>query len=767
MTPHRVIRAALAATTLFCSFIAVPSGAAQVVDSKLWGVNGTVRGITRIGDTLYIDGVFTTVGPNTGGGVPVDRLSGAPRSPYGRVAGRVAAVISDGAGGWFIGGHFSAVEGVARANLAHVLADGSVSPWNPSILGEDGFVEAGGYEARAAGVSALAMHGNTLYVGGRFTSVAGQVRRNLAAIDVATGALSDWNPDADDEVRCLALAGNTVYIGGEFRRVGDVERHCIAALNARTGAPTGWNPDAENRVRSIALEGRTVYVGGDFIAIGGQPRNALAALDAASGEVTSWDPRLGPARESLPHYDWIWPYVSALAVSRHTLYVGGWFDRVGAQKRWHFAAFDTRSGALNRFAPEPDSPPYVLLPVGNTLYAGGNWYHVDGVAVPHVAAFDLRTERLLPWNPKANDAVQALAADDANVYVGGDFTSLHDWELRNGFAALDLKTGKLMDGEPQSAAFNPSMANADSFDLRLDGPLSDWVVANGRRYLAGGFAHVNGQYHPFLAAVDDATGELLPWDPLANPENRAFGGFRVLAARGNTIYVGGNFSGPSWFPRTDLAALDGLTGALLPWDPHPSGEDFYGNQTQVGVLTVRDDEVWVGGSFSRIGGEPRSNLAVLDATSGVPSPLRLDPDGVIEAIETSGDTVYVGGAFRTLDGFPHCGVAALFVPRHRTLAGLTRAASSTLPRALSLETCRPNPMRADGTIGFRLPEAGLVTLTIFDTRGRRVATILDGQVTSPGVHEAPFRASGWAAGVYYCRLDALGRALTRKFIVMK
>jgi hypothetical protein len=761
MTLCRVKR--VAAITLFCSLIGVRSGTAQVVDSNLWGVNGTVQGIIRAGDTLYVTGDFTTAGPNTGGGVPVDRVSGSPRAPYGRVAGRVAAVVSDGAGGWFIGGHFTAVEGVTRANLAHVLADGSVSPWNPSIVGEEGYVEAGGLERRAAGVSALALRGSTLYVGGRFTSACGQSRRNLAAIDVATAALSDWNPDVDDEVRCLTLAGNTVYIGGEFRRVGDFERHHIAALSARTGAPTDWNPDAENRVRSIALDGGTVYAGGDFIAIGGQPRAALAALDAVSGHATSWDPRLGPARESLPHYDWIWPYVSALAIRGHTLFVGGWFSRFGSDRRFNFAAFDTHSGALTPFAPEPDSAPFALLVVGNTLYAGGDWYHVDGVAVPHVAAFDLGREVRTPWNPKANADVQALAADDRSIYVGGDFTSIHDWELRDGFAALDLRTGRLVDGE----IANPFTTNPDPVQSRLDGPLYGSVVANGRRYLVGGFVRVNGQFHPYLAALDAATGELVPWDPLANPENRVFGGFRVLAARGNTIYVGGNFAGPSWFPRTDLAALDGTSGALLPWDPHPTGEDFYGNQTQVGVLTVRGDEVWVGGGFNRIGGEPRLNLAVLDATSGVPSPLRLDPDGVVEAIETSGDTVYVGGGFRTLEGFPHCGVAALFVPRDRTLAGLTRSASSSLRLALSLDACRPNPMRAEGVIGFRLPEAGMVSLTVYDTRGRRVATILDNQATAAGFHEAPFRAAGWAAGVYFCRLDALGHALTRKLIVTK
>jgi hypothetical protein len=60
-----------------------------------------------------------------------------------------------------------------------------------------------------------------------------------------------------------------------------------------------------------------------------------------------------------------------------------------------------------------------------------------------------------------------------------------------------------------------------------------------------------------------------------------------------------------------------------------------------------------------------------------------------------------------------------------------------------------------------------VSLAVYDTRGRRVSTVLDKQVTSAGFHEAPLRSAGWAAGVYYCRLDALGQTLTRKLIVLK
>jgi hypothetical protein len=812
--------------------------AAQEAASNLWGVDGSVSAVSRIGNTLYIGGGFTTVGPNTGGGVPVGRVTGEPRVPFARVAGRVSAVLSDGAGGWYIGGHFRAVEGVPRRNLAHVLADGTVSPWNPDVAGVDGAIDWPSYEARPAGVSALELQGRTLYVGGRFSTVGAIERHNLAAIDVTTGRLTGWNPIADDEVQCFAVKGNIVYVGGVFHRVGGLERNCIAAIDARSGQVTPWNPDAEQRVRSLAVDGRTVFAGGDFISIGGEPRAILAALDATTGRATAWNAELGPPREAFPLFNWIWPFVSTLAVRGHTLYAGGSFNRAGVEPRFGLAAFDTRSGAVTAFAPRLDGRVHALVLRGNLVYAGGDWYNVEGVPVPHVAAFDGATGDPTSWSPRANGLVEALAVDDASVYIGGSFNSLRDWQLRNGLAAFDLVSGRATDWDPRIdgyrvrclsavgdtlymtgwfkgvggqtrnniaavdartgavtswdpgggwrlraqgrsvyvmghrgtpryfARLDPVTAAPAPFDAQLDGFVDDFLEVGDTIYLAGSFVRVGGQFRPFLAAVDATTGQLLPWNPEANPEERVFSGVRVFAARGNTIYLGGNFTGPSWFPRTDLAAVDGTTGALLPWDPHPAGEDFWSQETHVEALTVRDDEVWVGGDFNRIGGQPRANLAVLDATTGTPSPLRFDPDGVVETIATSGDTVYVGGGFRSFGVWPVGGIAAVVMPREERRAAAMAPASHAAAVALSIDPCRPNPLRAGGVLGFTLPHPGPVRLTVHDAQGRRVATILDGQSRAAGHHEAPIRTARWAAGVYFSRLEASGQVATRKFIVV-
>jgi len=148
--------------------------------------------------------------------------------------------------------------------------------------------------------AAILLLGSTVYVGGTFSSIAGQSRRNLAAVDVTTGSATAWNPSPDGPgVRALVVSGSIVYVAGRFSSIGGQRRNALAALDARTGSATMWNPNpagydgAEGIVLAIAVSGSgsTVYAAGGFASIGGQSRRTLAALDAATGNATAWDPK--------------------------------------------------------------------------------------------------------------------------------------------------------------------------------------------------------------------------------------------------------------------------------------------------------------------------------------------------------------------------------------------------------------------------------------------------------------------------------------------
>src|SRR5688572_20332560 len=100
---------------------------AQTLDLDLWVPNNTVYAVATFGDTIYAGGSFTEVGRATGGAAAFDPATGALLGPLPTVLGQVHAIISDGAGGCYIGGQFTHVGGLPRQNLAHIASDNTVT----------------------------------------------------------------------------------------------------------------------------------------------------------------------------------------------------------------------------------------------------------------------------------------------------------------------------------------------------------------------------------------------------------------------------------------------------------------------------------------------------------------------------------------------------------------------------------------------------------------------------------------------------------------
>ena len=85
----------------------------------------------------------------------------------------------------------------------------------------------------------------------------------------------------------------------------------------------------------------------------------------------------------------------------------------------------------------------------------------------------------------------------------------------------------------------------------------------------------------------------------------------------------------------------------------------------------------------------------------------------------------------------------------------------------------PNPFNPSTTIAYEIPgEAATdVRLTIFDVRGRLVATLVDARVT-PGLHRIVWdgkdqAGQAVASGTYFSQLKWGGRAITRPLSLVK
>jgi hypothetical protein len=631
MFGRRLIAIALA-------LLATTPASAQVVQPDFWGTDGEVTSIARVGNTIYLAGSFSNVGPATGGAVPIDRRTGEPWPSFQRVNGIVHAVIPDGDGGWFVGGDFTAVEGEPHHNVAHLRADGTVDPWDPGV-GDVEYVIRSGTVNPIHTVSALGLAGDVLYIGGRFEAVGGQPRHAIAAVNATTGALLDWDPQPDGMVTALVAERGTLFVGGSFTTMAGQPRSRAAAFRLADGSLTAWNPSADGTVLTIALARNLAWIGGEFDHVGGHLRNSVAAVTLDSGAVTPWDAALKPLRSYIAHGDWIWPYVSSIAVRGHSLFVGGWFYSASGAARSQLAELDLTTARATAFdAHVGDGLVKALALQGQTLYVGGYLYGFGDAGRPNLAALDARTGATTVWNPRADGTVLALAADGNTVLAGGQFTSMGEWQPRPGLAALDATTGQALPWDPT-----------------LDAPYYGTVAAGSDRvYLSGRFTSVDGQPRGHFAAFDGATGALTDWNPWSSGVTSLDAQRVRMVVVGDTLYVAAPVESINGVPRHNLFAVDGRTGALLPWAPNPRARRYhYGSRAgQVGAMGAFDGTLFVAGEFDTIGGAPRSLVAQLDGTTGLAIPWVQNADPLASltwfdpnAIVSDGSTVFVGAWF--------------------------------------------------------------------------------------------------------------------------
>jgi hypothetical protein len=602
--------------------------------------DGEVHAIVRSGDTIYIGGLFTRVGPRPGPGVEValdgseiagfPQISGAGPSYSGGATTGVRAVLSDGAGGWYVSGLFTHVGGVPRTNLVHILADQSADPnFIPSVDG---------------GVNALAVSGSTLYIGGLFTLIDGQTRNNIAALNTSNGALTPFNPNADAEVIALTPSsdGAIVYAGGAFTMIGGQPRSAVAALTAADGTATAtFHPNISGGLPSVeafAMLGSTLYIAGNFDTVGGLPRRTIAALSlggAGDGEVvTSFDPT--------PSFFGCVPCASivALATSGSTVYAGGSFDTIGGQSRANLAGLNGVDGTATAFDPGPPQNILSLAAAGSIVYAGGGFFSIGGASRNYIAALNAADGSATAFDPNPNNSVSAIGLSDAAVYFGGQFSSLGG-VLRNSLAAIDAADGSATAWDPHGEGMNGNYALVDAL-----------TVSGSTVYVGGTFATIGGQARNNIAAVSTSDGTATAWNPSAD------GGVSAMALSGPVVYVGGSFLNIGGQQRVFLAALNAADGMATAWDPSPDGT--------IHAIAISADSVYVGGGFLDISGQQRSALVAFDAADGSltswdPSltPIPTEQVPYVNALAIAGSTIYAGGGFGSVQGVTRNNIAGI------------------------------------------------------------------------------------------------------------
>lgn len=602
--------------------------------------NGDVHSIKLVDDTIFIGGDFSEIGSDE-----LQRSNLAAVDRDGTVldwqfdANEPVESMAEDNGILYIGGRFTEVDGEPRKRSAAIniedLSDSELTPWAPAISNTDD-----------AAVRAFAISDDdTLYAAGNFNQVGGEERNNVVAITTDSegqAEVSEWNPDVSGiafmgstAVNAMAVSGDTVYIGGNFAEVGGESSDFFAAINTDgEGELRDWNPEPNMIVKELLVVDDTLYAGGRFTEIGGQERRGVAAIEIEAGgnaAVTGWDVNIDN-------------HVQALAESDGRLFVGGQFSRMDITPRNRLAAIDDQ-GALLDWAPQADATVHALEVADETVYAAGYFREINEEPSPRIAAINKDGELIDSWHPgdfefqPSDDApfVSTIELGADTLYLGGRFTHIGDNE-RNGLAAVSLN-GDLTSWNPSAndtvnelRLFDNTLYVGGSFSEINDSPRQglaiieksatlneDWspsfkgrVNAIARTeniiFVGGSFSEVDSSERSNFAAFNEDRELLDDYPAIGNEYIPTDSSVTGITVGEDWVFIGGSFfevNGDRSREHLTAIKVDGTLVDRIDWSPRV-------NPGSVNALSLLNDTLLVGGSFDTVKGRASPNFAPLN-----------------------------------------------------------------------------------------------------------------------------------------------------------
>jgi hypothetical protein len=410
--------------------------------------------------------------------------------------------------------------------------------------------------------------------------------------------------------------------------------------------------------------------------------------------------------------------VNAVIRSGDTVYVGGLFDRVGP--RTGPGVEVGLDGAQTPGLPEvAGTGPTASYGAGGYVEAvvpDGTGGWYIGGLFSHVGA----SPRTNLAHIRADRSVDPAFAPQLDDRVGAMVLSGSTLFLSGAFTTVG--------GQPRNrlAAVSVADGSVTAFNPDADGLVSAMAIsADGSTvYVGGRFTRVGGLPRVALAALRASDGGAIPTFIAPVTGTLGVGSVNALAVSGSTLFVGGTFTSVGGQPRTNLAAVTAggpTDGAVVAgFDPAPSQGTCTGCAS-VYALTAAGPTVYVGGLFTVIAGQPRTHLAALNVSDGAATAFDPRPNGNVRSLALAGSLLYVGGTFRSTDGTPSIGGAA------RNYAVALRLADGTAT------AFHPNPNNLVQTVavsgsavflGGMFSSLGGVT-----RRGLAALSAIDGRVT--------------------------------------
>lgn len=639
--------------------------------------DGQVNTVFDDGNHVYVGGNYTQVGKSNTNGLQMDQTSGLPLGKTLKSNGIINTAVADGSGGWFVGGTFTAINGVARQNLAHILPNGDVDPaWNASANNA---------------VWSMVLNGGVLYVGGNFTVVNGDARNRLVSLSAANGSLTTnipFNLGVNDQINVLKLDGTQLFLGGAFTAfpnptvigrsrfaVIDISTNpaTLSSLHTGIGVPnfsissievtpffifTGgsftnisgntnfrnlcrwsrttstldntYTPSPDNVVTSLLVDpsNTTLWVGGAFNNIGGQPRQRLAYLNSNGTAAAFRCDANGSVR-------------SIKFAGGGNIWVGGDFTTIGANNatapsqnlsNTYNALMNGTTGVITTTFNHPVLNGYVA----DISIAGGKVFLAGGFSISHlqnrgrIARFNRSNMELdLSWTgPALNNAVVSVGADDNFVYLGGAFSNVGGIASANRLIRVSKSNGTV------DAGWSPN-PNAQVNKL---------LVHNNNVYVGGNFTTISGTSNAYFTRLNTTNGNVTPgfiFLVTASSGSPSVNNIEINPA-GDRMLVVGNFNFINGQANAFSALFDIASNGTVTLNPFSTSL----NQSAFGAA-MEDNAAYVGGTFIQAQGQPRNRAAKYTLGSPIGLDNSWDPDfnNTVLSMAVYDNHLYAGGNF--------------------------------------------------------------------------------------------------------------------------
>ncbi|MDF1795109.1 MAG: hypothetical protein P1U63_01090 [Coxiellaceae bacterium] len=481
----------------FSSLIAYADHAAGLIAGK-WIPNGVVLGMAhdKANHALYIAGRFQGFGERTGGGAALDN-AGTVLPQHAVFDGGVFDSVSDGNGGFYVGGGFANVDATGIAHVAHINSDGSVDQhFKPQI---------------AAQVRHIAIVASRLYVA---------TDRNVYEIDLLSGEVNpSFSLSADDTIYSMHATNYGVYVGGKFHHVNGLAISNFAKASRNTGVVDANYYRSDSIVKQIFSRSND-----ELFLVRYTADNRILKLHEVSGEVNTTF-NMGRIR-ALPHtatVDGNWLYVS--------------YDNTPYMRRYNIITGHRDIDFPIRV--RLNHAPSTISFDSQYMYLTGAFTIVNGsAAVNRIARLNKATWQVdLHYHPVVFRRITTMKLDGSKAFMGGYFLSVGERGPKY-LAKIDLTTGL------------PDF----TFDHSINGFPNDIVLDSDRLFIGGKFTAIDNHPAHNLAMLEVANGNV------RNLGSHANGTVYVVKKHRGYLYVGGNFSqiGAKYVrnvARFDLASL--------------------------------------------------------------------------------------------------------------------------------------------------------------------------------------------------------------------